>query len=68
MLASARLLACLDAISSETAQMLNVLDESASAIAASELREAKRRVLEIRAKTQELFEWISEPRWEDGPN
>lgn len=70
MTATASLLRPLDVISHETTLMLKTLDgEEAQRIAsASDQREAKRRVLEIRARTQELFEWISEAWLEEPRN
>jgi hypothetical protein len=47
--------------------MLAVLDEAAGVRPADRL-EAKRRVLEIRARTQELFDWLSEARLEEQLN
>jgi hypothetical protein len=54
---TAALLASLDVISHETTRMLAVLDDVS---ATSDRREAKRRVLEIRANAHELIEWLSE--------
>jgi hypothetical protein len=57
MTATAALLASLDVITAETTTMLTALDD---ATASPDRREAKRRVLEIKALSQELFEWLSE--------
>lgn len=65
MTATAALLASLESITYETVQMLAVLDDEAPS---SDRREAKRRVLEIRAKAQELFDWLSEARLEEPRN
>jgi hypothetical protein len=67
MTASAALLSSLDVISHETTLMEIALDD-AEALPASERREAKRRVMEIRARAQELFEWISAARLEEPRN
>lgn len=67
MTVTAALLASLDAIAHETTNMLHVLDRE-SLPEASDQREAKRRVLEIRAQTQELFDWLSEVRLEEPRN
>ena len=56
MFATATLLSSLNAITAETVTMLTVLDEAKMT---SDRREAKRRVLEIKGKAQELFEWLS---------
>jgi hypothetical protein len=68
MTASAALLRSLDAISAETTAMLDVLDSPRGDVPDDSRREAKRRVLEIRARTQELFDWISEARLESPRN
>jgi hypothetical protein len=65
---TAALLASLEAIFHEMTSMLMVLDEAESILPASERREAKRRVLEMRGKTQELLEWLSEARLEEPTN
>ncbi len=67
MSATADLLASLDVIAHETSLMLNALDV-ADVRRQEDRREAKRRVLEIRAKAQELFDWLSEVRLEDSVN
>jgi hypothetical protein len=67
MTASAALLASLETIAHETTLMADALD-TATGLPANERREAKRRVMEIRARAQELFEWISEARLEDPRN
>ena len=67
MTVSAALLASLDVISHETTIMEAVLDD-ATGLPASERREAKRRVLEIRGLAQELFTWLSEVRLEEPRN
>jgi hypothetical protein len=54
--ATAALLVSLDVITAETAVMLSALDDVSST---RDRREAKRRVLEIRGLSQELFEWLS---------
>jgi hypothetical protein len=56
MTATAALIVSLDVITAETTTMLTVLDD---ATASPDRREAKRRVLEIRASAQELFDWLS---------
>jgi hypothetical protein len=53
---TAVLLQSLDVISAETVTMLTTLDESEGT---PDRREAKRRVLEIKAMAQELFDWLS---------
>ena len=68
MTTSAALLSSLEAITHETTQMLSVLDDDAAKLSANDRREAKRRVIEIRTKAQELFEWISEARLEEPRN
>ncbi len=57
MTATAELLASLDVVAAETTRMLRVLDDAAPT---ADRREARRRVLEIRARAQELFDWMSE--------
>jgi hypothetical protein len=64
MFATATLLSSLDAISAETVTMLTVLDEAKMT---SDRREAKRRVLEIKGKAQELFEWLTAVGLEETP-
>lgn len=64
MTATAALLRSLDAIHAETVTMLSALDETRQLLSAADYREAKRRTLELRAKSQELFEWIAESRLE----
>lgn len=64
MTATAALLRSLDAIHAETVTMLSALDETRQLLSADDYREAKRRTLELRAKSQELFEWIAESRLE----
>jgi hypothetical protein len=49
---TAALLASLDTITAETTTMLSALDDAGMT---TDRREAKRRVLEIRARAQELF-------------
>lgn len=56
MSATATLLKSLDVVVAETVTMLAVLDE---AKLTPDRREAKRRVLEIRANAQELFDWLN---------
>jgi hypothetical protein len=66
---TAELLASLDTVFHETTTMLRALDERGTAIDSdSDRREAKRRVFEIRGKTQELFEWLSNARLEEPKN
>lgn len=65
---SALLLASLDAISHETTAILEALEHARGAIAELDRREAKRRTLEIRAKAQEFFEWLSASRLEEPKN
>jgi hypothetical protein len=67
MSASAALLASLETIAHETTLMADILDD-AEGLPASERREAKRRVMDIRARAQELFEWVSEARLEEPRN
>lgn len=55
----AELLAALDSVSHETTVAVNVLDQDEGTLEASDRREAKRRILEIRARAQELFDWLS---------
>ena len=57
---TASLLSSLDVIAHETTSMLNALDRQRETIPEEDRREAKRRVLELRAKAQELFDWIGE--------
>ncbi len=52
---TAVMLASLEAVIAETVTMLDVLDDAETT---RDRREAKRRVLEIRAKAHELFSWI----------
>lgn len=66
MTSTAALLASLDVIAHETTRMLRTLD--AAQIASDDRREARRRVLEIQARTQELFDWLSEARLEEPTN
>jgi hypothetical protein len=68
MTATAALLASLDAISLETRNMLATLDDAEAALSPADRREAKRRVYEIRGKTQELFDWLSEAKLEEPRN
>jgi hypothetical protein len=56
MSATAVLLESLDVISAETVTMLAELD---AAQLTPDRREAKRRVLEIKGKAQELFDWLT---------
>jgi hypothetical protein len=67
MTASTALLASLEMIAHETTLMADALD-LAGGLPASERHEAKRRVMEIQARAQELFEWISEARLEEPRN
>lgn len=53
---TSRMLASVEAVTAETVTMLDVLDDVETT---RERREAKRRVLEIRAKAHELLNWIS---------
>jgi hypothetical protein len=48
--------------------MRTTLDNARAAIVAEDRREAKRRVMEIRARVQELFEWLSSARLEEPKN
>ena len=64
MTATAELLESLATISHETTMMMAVLDDAES-LRVVDRREAKQRVLEIRGKTQELFDWLSEARLEE---
>ena len=57
---TAPLLVSLDAIAHETSTMLDALARHRHEIPDDDRREANRRVLELREKSQELFEWISE--------
>ncbi len=59
MTATAALLQSLDVITAETVTMLTVLD---AAKLTPDRREAKRRVLEIKANAQELFDCPPPPR------
>ncbi|HEX6098087.1 MAG TPA: hypothetical protein VF432_17305 [Thermoanaerobaculia bacterium] len=68
MTATAALLRSLDAIHAETVTMLDTLEQARTLIPSDDYREAKRRTLELRAKSQELFEWIAESRFEAAPN
>lgn len=65
MSATVALLSSLEAITYETVQMLAVLEDEEQT---SDRREAKRRVLEIRAKAQELLDWLAEVRLEEPRN
>ena len=65
---TAALLASLEAIAYETTVMLAALDAAESLPSPSDRREAKRRVLEIRGRAQELFDWLSEARLEEPRN
>jgi hypothetical protein len=65
MTATAILLASLDVITAETTTMLSALDD---ADLTPDRREAKRRVLEIRARAQELFDWLAEVGLEESRN
>jgi hypothetical protein len=56
MTATATMLQSLDVISAETVTMLAELD---TAKLTPDRREAKRRVLEIKANAQELFDWLT---------
>jgi hypothetical protein len=62
------MLRSLESITYETTQMLAVLDDARAGIASSDLREAKRRVLDLRAGAHELTEWLSEARLEEPRN
>lgn len=64
--ATAPLLAGLDSLAHETTRMLAILDESQGI--ASDRREVKRRVMEIRERAHELIEWLSEVRMEEPRN
>ena len=69
MAATPALLSSLDVIAHETTLMLDVLDrERISIVNADDRREVKRRVLEIRGKAQELFEWLSAARLDELEN
>jgi hypothetical protein len=68
MTATAALLRSLDAIHAETVSMLDELEQARTLIPSGDYREAKRRTLELRAKSQELFEWIAASRLEEVPN
>jgi hypothetical protein len=68
MTATADLLRSLDAIHAETVTMLSALEYARRLLPAADYREAKRRTLELRAKSQELFEWIAESRLEAPAN
>ena len=57
--ATATLLQSLDVITADAVTMLTALDEAESVMSPSDRREAKRRVLEIRGKAQELFDWLN---------
>ncbi|HYI08519.1 MAG TPA: hypothetical protein VEK57_05585 [Thermoanaerobaculia bacterium] len=63
--ATSELLASLDTITFEAMEMLAVLDDAEGLPSNSDRREAKRRILEIRARAQELFEWLTEAKLED---
>jgi hypothetical protein len=65
MTATASLLASLDVITSETTTMLAALDDASMT---TDRREAKRRVMEIRARAQELFDWVAEVGLEEARN
>lgn len=68
MTATAALLRSLDAIHAETVTMLTALEHARQLLAADDYREARRRTLELRAKSQELFEWLAESRLEAPAN
>ncbi|HET8773883.1 MAG TPA: hypothetical protein VFP80_08835 [Thermoanaerobaculia bacterium] len=68
MTATAALLRSLDAIHAETVTMLAALEHARQLLAADDYREARRRTLELRAKSQELFEWLAESRLEAPAN
>ena len=61
---TADLLVSLDVITHEMTRMQTVLDEG-HIVHADDRREAIRRVTELRAKAQEMFDWLSEMRFED---
>lgn len=67
MTATAQILARLETITFESQRIVEVIDE-AMLPSPSDRHEAKRRVLEIQAKAQEVFDWFSEMRLEDRPN
>lgn len=67
MTATAKILASLETIYFETVQMLTAVDEAQQA-PPTDRREAKRRVLEIRSKAQELSDWLSEVWLEEPRN
>lgn len=58
---AAQLLQSLDLITAEIVTMLDVLD-TAPRLSPDDRREAKRRVMEMRARAQEVFEWVRETR------
>lgn len=68
MTATAALLRSLDAIHAETVSMLDELEQARTLLSSDDYREARRRTLELRAKSQELFEWIAASRFEEAPN
>jgi hypothetical protein len=69
MAATPALLSSLDTIAYETTLMLDVLDrERATIPSAEDRREVKRRVMELRGKAQELFEWLSTTKLEELEN
>ena len=61
---TADLLASLGVITHGTTRMRSVLDEG-HIVRADDRREAIRRVTELRTKAQEMFDWLSEVRFED---
>jgi len=65
MRATATLLSSLDVIAAETTAMLIAIEEVKHSPGR---REAKRHVLEIRAKAQELFDWLSAVELEETRN
>lgn len=67
MTATASLLRSLDAISHETTLMVGVLDD-VEGLPANERREARRKVLQMRAIAHELFDWLSAARLEEPRN
>ncbi len=67
MSATAGLLQSLDSIAHETTLMLQTID-SAVGVDMEDRRETERRVLEIRARTQEFIDWLAEVRLEEPRN
>ena len=65
MTATAAILASLEAITAETTTMLSALDDVS---ASPDCHEAKQRVLEIRGRAQELFDWLAEAGLEETRN